>query len=77
MWSFFSKDPTKELANYEIQEPIVIDSTLQQRTIWSINNAKKKGGGNVSTAQTKDINYSAFTYALRPGNESWVKSFYI
>jgi len=43
MWSFFSKDPSKDLVNYDLQEQVILDRELEERTIWTLNNAKKKG----------------------------------
>lgn len=68
MWSFFSKDPSKELANFDIQENIALDIGIQQRTIWNLNNAKKKG-----SATNNDQSFSAYTYITRPGNETWLE----
>lgn len=79
MWSFFSKDPAKDLANYEIQEPIALDRELEERSIWSLNNAKRKGAPLVAAPastqqQTTDL-FSSFSYLMKPGNESWVYTF--
>jgi len=38
MWSFFSRDPTKDFA-YEIGEPISYDS---DRVLWKLHKGKKK-----------------------------------
>lgn len=65
MWSFFSKDPSKELVNFEIQEAVPLEHQLQEKTIWSVNNAKKKG-----TQQTEA--FTVFSYQTKPGNEAWV-----
>ena len=76
MWSFFSKDPTKELVNFEIQEPVPLEPELQEKTIWSLNNAKRKGGPaapNIPGApQAVEPLSTVFSYQMKPGNESWV-----
>ena len=41
MWSFFSKDPSKDL-NYDLLE-CVSKGFLDDKTIWSVHNGKKKG----------------------------------
>ncbi len=69
MWSFFSKDPSKDLVNYEIQELIQLHPELQEKTIWSINNAKKKNASN--PPQINEL-FSVFSYQVKQGNESWV-----
>ena len=78
MWSFFSKDPAKDLTNYDLQEQITVDRDLEERSIWTLNNAKKKGGAPLaasapssSTQQSSDLS-SSFSYVMKPGNESWV-----
>lgn len=38
MWSFFSRDPSKDFP-YEIGEPI---SNLQEKSVWTLHKAKKK-----------------------------------
>ena len=79
MWSFFSKDPTKELVNFDIQEPVPLEPELQEKTIWSLNNAKRKGSvaaPNVPGApQAVEPLSTVFSYQPKPGNESWVFSF--
>jgi hypothetical protein len=70
MWSFFSKDPSKDLVNFEIQEAIQVDPELQEKTIWSLNNAKKKNTTN--PPQTNEL-FSVFSYQVKPGNETWVR----
>jgi hypothetical protein len=69
MWSFFSKDPSKDLVNYEIQESIQLHPELQDKTIWTINNAKKK---NASNPPLSNELFSVFSYQVKQGNESWV-----
>ncbi len=74
MWSFFSKDPSKELSNFEIQEQIVLDPGLEQKTIWSLNNAKKKGStSNTPAQQANELVFSSYSYNMKVGNETWVK----
>ena len=77
MWSFFSKDPSKDLVNYDLQEQVQLDFDLQERSIWNIFNAKKKGTLAANTApgsqQTVDSLFTVFAYQLKPGNEGWVK----
>ena len=73
MWSFFSKDPSKELVNFEIQEPVALDHELQNKTIWSLNNAKKKGNATSSgPQQTGTELFTTFSCQSKPGNEAWV-----
>lgn len=77
MWNFFSKDPAKELVNFEIQEQIQLDIELQNKTIWSLNNAKKKGttaaaAATAASQQGADTSYSVFSCLFKPGSESWV-----
>lgn len=76
MWNFFSKDPSKELVNFEIQETIQFDPGLQNKTIWSISNAKKKGAavatGTVSQPLANELLYSVFACQAKPGNEQAV-----
>lgn len=73
MWSFFSKDPS--LTNFEIQEHVSLDAALQQKTIWTLNNAKRKG--NTASQPPAGIQgsneaFTAFSYNVRVGNEAWV-----
>ena len=70
MWSFFSKDPSKELVNFEIQESVQLDLALQEKTVWSLNNSKKKT--NATTPQQNEL-FSVFSYQVKQGNESWVR----
>lgn len=58
MWSFFSRDPTKDFS-YEIGEPI---SGLDDRSIWTLHRAKKKG-----SAGGEDV--SVFVFECKSGNE--------
>jgi len=78
MWSFFSKDPAKDLTNYELLEQVTVDRELEERSIWALNNAKKKGGAPLAAAapssgnqQTSDL-FSSFSYVMKPGTETWV-----
>lgn len=75
MWNFFSKDPSKDLVNFDIQEAVQLDADLQNKTIWSINNAKKKGSV-VATAGSQpshnELLYSVFSCQAKPGNEQAV-----
>jgi hypothetical protein len=71
MWSFFSKDPAKELVNFEIQEHIQLNAELQERTIWNLSNAKKKGAS-TAPLPANDSLYSVFGYQVKQGNEHWV-----
>ncbi|ESO87716.1 hypothetical protein LOTGIDRAFT_219908 [Lottia gigantea] len=41
MWSFFSRDPTKDF-NYDIGEPV---PGLEGKSIWTLHNGKKRGTG--------------------------------
>jgi SCY1-like protein 1 len=84
MWSFFSKDPSKDLVNFELQEQMILDRDLEEKTIWTLNNAKKKGlsivsvgvgsgaGSSASNQQATDL-FSSFSYVMKPGNESWIQ----
>lgn len=38
MWSFFSRDPSKDFA-FEIGEPI---SVLEDKSLWTLHRARKK-----------------------------------
>lgn len=77
MWNFFSKDPSKDLVNFEIQEAVQVANDLQNKTIWNINNAKKKGSsvstGSVSQPSPGELLYSVFTCQAKPGNEQAVR----
>lgn len=61
MWSFFSKDPSKDL-NYELLE-CVSSSHIDDKTIWTVHNGKKKGSNDLVTV---------FVYQMKPGNEAFV-----
>lgn len=79
MWNFFSKDPSKDLVNFELQEAVQLDPDVQSKTIWSINNAKKKGSAaaastSVSQASSAELLYSVFSCQAKPGNEQAVCS---
>lgn len=39
MWSFFSRDPTKDFP-YEVGEPV---STLEDKSVWTLHKGKKRG----------------------------------
>ena len=58
MWSFFSRDPTKDFP-YEISEPI---SGLDDKSIWTLHKAKKKGS-------TGGEDVSVFVFECKSGNE--------
>lgn len=73
MWGFFSKDPSKELVNFDIQEQIQLDLELQEKTIWNLNNCKKKASVVASgPQQSNETMYSVFSYQMKQANESWV-----
>ncbi|KAG7200109.1 hypothetical protein KM043_000554 [Ampulex compressa] len=57
MWSFFSRDPTKDFP-YDIGEPI---PGLEDRSLWTLHRAKRKG----STGE--DV--SVFVYEVKNGSE--------
>ncbi|XP_058790868.1 N-terminal kinase-like protein isoform X2 [Phymastichus coffea] len=61
MWSFFSRDPTKDFP-YEIGEPI---EGLENKSIWSLHKAKKKG----TTAAIGGEDISVFVFQVKPGAE--------
>ncbi|CAK9822641.1 N-terminal kinase-like protein [Anthophora retusa] len=58
MWSFFSRDPTKDFP-YEIGEPV---PGLDGKSIWTLHKAKKKG-----SAGGEDV--SVFVFECKNGNE--------
>ncbi|KAK9294456.1 hypothetical protein QLX08_010918 [Tetragonisca angustula] len=58
MWSFFSRDPTKDFS-YEIGEPV---PGLDEKSIWTLHRAKKKG-----SAGGEDV--SVFVFECKTGNE--------
>ncbi|XP_076234122.1 N-terminal kinase-like protein yata [Calliopsis andreniformis] len=58
MWSFFSRDPTKDFP-YEIGEPV---SGLDDKSIWTLHKAKKKGS-------TGGEDVSVFVFECKTGNE--------
>ena len=82
MWGFFSKDPAKDLVNFDVQEQVQLDFELQEKTIWNLNNAKKKGsivasvgGGGVGSSSVSGPNdslFSVFSCQAKQGNEAWV-----
>lgn len=79
MWGFFSRDPTKELANFEIQEQVQFDPQIQERTIWTLNNCKRKSnsvlpGGSSQPQQNQDSLFSVFSFQLRQGQENLFQS---
>ncbi|XP_017890695.1 N-terminal kinase-like protein [Ceratina calcarata] len=61
MWSFFSRDPAKDFP-YEIGEPI---SGLDDKSIWTLHRAKKKG-----SAGGEDV--SVFVFESKNGNEHFL-----
>ncbi|KZC06182.1 PREDICTED: N-terminal kinase-like protein [Dufourea novaeangliae] len=58
MWSFFSRDPTKDFP-YEIGEPV---PGLDDKNIWTLHRAKKKGS-------TGGEDVSVFVFEAKNGNE--------
>ncbi|XP_012150322.1 N-terminal kinase-like protein yata isoform X2 [Megachile rotundata] len=58
MWSFFSRDPTKDFP-YEIGEPV---PDLDDKSIWTLHKAKKKGS-------TGGEDVSVFVFESKNGNE--------
>jgi hypothetical protein len=83
MWGFFSKDPSKDLVNFDIQEQVQLDYEVQDKFIWNINNAKKKGSivpgvGSAASGNApggpNDSLYSVFSCQAKQGNENWVKN---
>ena len=73
MWGFFSKDPSKDLVNFEIQEQVQLDLELQEKTIWGLNNSKKKGSSApTGNSGPNDLLYSVFSCQAKQGNEAWV-----
>ncbi|XP_043254751.1 N-terminal kinase-like protein [Colletes gigas] len=58
MWSFFSRDPTKDFP-YEIGEPV---SGLDDKSVWTLHKAKKKGS-------TGGEDVSVFVFEFKNGNE--------
>ncbi|XP_008207719.1 N-terminal kinase-like protein isoform X2 [Nasonia vitripennis] len=68
MWSFFSRDPTKDFP-YEIGEPI--DRGLDNKSIWSLHKAKRKGAAaattTTGTALAEEV--SVFVFQVKPGAE--------
>ncbi|KAJ8672982.1 hypothetical protein QAD02_004243 [Eretmocerus hayati] len=56
MWSFFSRDPTKDFP-YEIGEPI---DGLDNKSIWSLHKARRKGA-------TGGEDVSVFVFEAKPG----------
>jgi hypothetical protein len=80
MWGFFSKDPSKDLVNFDIQEQVQIDFELQEKTIWSLNNAKKKGSIAAAAGPTPNTPaeslFTVFSCQAKQGNENWVSLFF-
>ncbi|XP_011500938.1 PREDICTED: N-terminal kinase-like protein [Ceratosolen solmsi marchali] len=64
MWSFFSRDPTKDFP-YEIGESV---DGLDDKSIWSLHKAKKKIGSTISGG---DI-VSVFIYQVKDGTEYYL-----
>ncbi|XP_024942016.1 N-terminal kinase-like protein isoform X2 [Cephus cinctus] len=58
MWSFFSRDPTKDFP-YEIGEPV---SGLEGKSIWTLHRAKRKGA-------TGGEDVSVFVFDVKNGGE--------
>ncbi|XP_053985975.1 N-terminal kinase-like protein [Hylaeus anthracinus] len=58
MWSFFSRDPTKDFP-YEIGEPVL---GLEDKSVWTLHRAKKKGS-------TGGEDVSVFVFEFKNGNE--------
>ncbi|XP_031353468.1 N-terminal kinase-like protein isoform X2 [Photinus pyralis] len=57
MWSFFSRDPSKDF-NYEIVEQV---AGLQEKSVWTLHKGKKKG-------TSEDV--SVFMYDIKSGSET-------
>ncbi|KAL0270408.1 UNVERIFIED_CONTAM: hypothetical protein PYX00_007828 [Menopon gallinae] len=57
MWSFFSRDPSKDFA-FEIGEPV---PGLEDKSLWTLHKAKKKGTGE---------EVSVFVFDVRQGNDA-------
>lgn len=71
MWSFFSRDSSKDFP-YEIGEPV---SGLESQSIWTLHKAKRKGSNVGGTgagvgAGAGDPEVSVFVYDLRQGTEA-------
>lgn len=58
MWSFFSRDPTKDFP-YEIGEPV---NGFTNKSIWSLHRARRKGS-------TGDAEVSVFVFDIKNGGE--------
>lgn len=65
MWSFFSRDSTKDFP-YEIGEPV---AGLESQSIWTLHKAKRKGTNSNAVAGAGDPEVSVFVYDLRQGTE--------
>ncbi|KAK5648616.1 hypothetical protein RI129_003508 [Pyrocoelia pectoralis] len=57
MWSFFSRDPSKDF-NYEIMEQV---PGLQEKSVWTLHKGKKKG---------TNEEVSVFMYDIKSGSET-------
>uniref|UniRef100_T1J9K5 N-terminal kinase-like protein n=1 Tax=Strigamia maritima TaxID=126957 RepID=T1J9K5_STRMM len=57
MWSFFSRDPSKDF-NYEIISPI--EGPYDENSIWKLHSGKRKN---------TQLQVSVFTYDIKKGNE--------
>ncbi|KAK6638702.1 hypothetical protein RUM43_006969 [Polyplax serrata] len=57
MWSFFSRDPSKDFA-FEIGEPVQV---LEDKSLWTLHKARKKGTGE---------EVSVFVYDCKQGNDT-------
>ncbi|XP_048507584.1 N-terminal kinase-like protein [Athalia rosae] len=61
MWSFFSRDPTKDFP-YEIGEPV---AGLEDKSLWTLHWAKRKGR---TTGDVADV--SVFVFELKTNGEA-------
>lgn len=62
MWSFFSRDSTKDFP-YEIGE--LLPGGLEQRSIWSLHRARRKTSGATSGDEV-----SVFVYDIKSGSDT-------
>ncbi|XP_076164329.1 N-terminal kinase-like protein yata isoform X1 [Ptiloglossa arizonensis] len=65
MWSFFSRDPTKDFP-YEIGEPIL---GLDDKSVWTLHRAKKKLYNIFIQGSTGGEDVSVFVFEFKNGNE--------
>lgn len=63
MWSFFSRDSTKDFP-YEIGE--LLPGGLEQRSIWSLHRARRK----TPTAAATGDEVSVFVYDIKSGSDT-------